>query len=70
MVNKNKNIRLPKYINPIEYDLTLHPDINSSTFSGEEIITINLEKSVKELNIHAAEIEILSAVYNRWRCNL
>jgi puromycin-sensitive aminopeptidase len=64
MVNKNKKIRLPKYINPIEYDLTLHPDINSYTFTGEETIVIDLEKPVRVLNIHAAELEILSAEYN------
>ena len=52
------NIRLEKHIIPSHYELTLHPDILASTFSGEETIKIKLEKDTKSITLHSKDIDI------------
>src|SRR5258708_3498333 len=57
MINKH---RLPSYVKPEKYKITLKPDLENFTFEGSETIYLNLEKSVKEITLHAAELEIES----------
>ena len=60
-MSKNKSIRLPDYISPISYDLTIHPDLESFTFSGNEIIKINVKKEINKIILHSKDIEIKTA---------
>lgn len=57
---KNKN-RLSEFIKPERYKITLKPDLNEFTFTGEETIFLNLEKPAKQITLHAVELEIESA---------
>jgi len=59
-----KNIRLSKHIVPNRYSITLIPDLDEFTFTGEEEILLTLTKSTKEITLHAAELEIASATLN------
>ena len=46
---------------PTHYEITLRPDLEAHTFSGEETITLKLEKSVKEITLHSKDLNITSA---------
>ncbi len=58
-----ENVRLPSHINPEHYKILLKPDLNEFTFTGEETISLVLEKPTKQIVLHAAELEIESAEF-------
>ncbi|ESO85815.1 hypothetical protein LOTGIDRAFT_130453 [Lottia gigantea] len=49
-----RNLRLPRTILPVHYDLTLYPDFyeNNGWFYGNETITIRLDESSKYILVH------------------
>ncbi len=55
--------RLPFYIKPERYQLVIKPDLEGFTFSGEETIFLNLEKSVGEITLHSKELKVEFAEY-------
>jgi puromycin-sensitive aminopeptidase len=61
--NKQKSVRLTSQISPSNYKLTLHPDILSSTFSGQEIIKIKIEKEVRQITLHSKDLDIETVKY-------
>lgn len=56
-----KSVRLPSHISPISYKLTIKPDLESFTFSGNEIIKINTEKEINKIILHSKDIDIETA---------
>lgn len=62
-LNHKKSVRLDGYISPISYNLTLAPDILSSTFSGREIIKIKIQKEVREITLHSKNLDIETVKY-------
>ncbi|MEX2052196.1 MAG: M1 family metallopeptidase [Candidatus Paceibacterota bacterium] len=58
---KTQNVRLSKYIIPIEYHLELRPDLKNFTFSGSETVLLNILKPTKSLTLHSKEIDIETA---------
>jgi puromycin-sensitive aminopeptidase len=61
--NKKTSVRLASYIRPKRYDLTLKPDLEAFTFSGKEVITMTLDKAVREITLHSKDIKIVSSKY-------
>lgn len=63
MSNKpsRKNVRLSKGVAPVRYDIELKPDLENFTFSGREIITIQVAKSTRAITLHAKELEVDTA---------
>ena len=63
MKNKviKKSVRLSCHISPISYNLTIRPDLESFTFSGNEIIKINVKKEVNKITLHSKDIDIKTA---------
>jgi puromycin-sensitive aminopeptidase len=53
-----KSVRLPSHISPISYKLTIRPDLESFTFSGNEIIKIKVEKEANRITIHSKDIDV------------
>ena len=53
--------RLPRQVLPIRYDLRLEPDLATSMFVGEEIVTVSVHEPTAEIIVNAAELEIFSA---------
>ena len=49
---------LPDNVRPIHYDLTLTPNFDDFTFTGEVDITLRMESGVTEIMLNCAEIEI------------
>ncbi|MDP2649641.1 MAG: M1 family metallopeptidase [bacterium] len=54
-------VRLSEYVVPKRYWITLFPNLNEFTFSGEEEILLELTKPAKEITLHAAELDINSS---------
>ena len=53
--------RLPTTVVPKRYDLRLEPDLAAATFSGEAVITVEVETTLTEIVLNAAELQIQSA---------
>src|SRR3970282_331940 len=56
---------LPTAVVPKRYDLRLEPDLAAATFSGEAVITVDVETTLTEITLNAAELLILSAAVAR-----
>ncbi len=56
-----QSVRLPNHVKPEHYWLSLVPDFNKFTFSGEEIITLELTKPESTIQLHAKELKISEA---------
>jgi len=54
--------RLPYTVRPIRYDLALDPDLARATFSGSVRITAEALEPVDRIVMHAAELDITSAM--------
>jgi len=52
--------RLPEGVHPEHYSLTLTPDLNAATFTGEETIDLVLDHPGRTVTLNAAEIKFLS----------
>ena len=52
---------LPPYVRPTKYRLTLTPDLERFTFSGEETIDIQILEPAAEILLNAIEIEVQAA---------
>ncbi len=53
--------RLPHTVIPSRYDLTLRPDLNDFTFTGEETIDVDVREAVSEIKLNSKKLEIQSA---------
>lgn len=64
-MNKTKkpdtSVRLVPHVRPERYTLTLKPDLEAFTFSGNEKIALIVDKQVKEITLHSKDIKIITA---------
>lgn len=58
---KIKNVRLPSHVVPVHYDVTLKPDLEAHTFSGEVVVNLELKKTVKEITLHSKDLDLTTA---------
>ncbi|EDV93149.1 GH18428 [Drosophila grimshawi] len=56
------NYRLPTALTPTNYDLTLHPNIDTGTFSGDVIIYITVNEPTDQIILHSLYLDIKSVV--------
>jgi puromycin-sensitive aminopeptidase len=54
--------RLPTTVLPRHYRLTLAPDLEAATFSGDVDIELSVESATSSIVLNAAELEIASAI--------
>lgn len=50
--------RLPRTVTPSRYDLTLEPDLEAATFTGEVLITVDVHEQVDEIVLNAIELDL------------
>jgi len=50
--------RLPRTVVPRRYDLVLEPDLETSTFTGSEIVTVEVTEPVDQIVLNAADLEV------------
>ncbi len=58
---KQPSVRLAKHVVPVRYSILLHPDLEAHTFTGEETVSLSLDKAVQEITLHSLDLEIVSA---------
>lgn len=56
-------LRLPRSVRPLGYDLTLNPDLDSMTFSGSTVITMFVRHSTKHIVLHSVNLNITKATF-------
>lgn len=56
-VAQEDDVRLPKTVQPILYDILLEPDLKNFVFQGKETIDIKVLESTPKIEIHAKELE-------------
>ncbi|HEY6969364.1 MAG TPA: M1 family metallopeptidase [Candidatus Angelobacter sp.] len=49
--------RLPQDVIPQNYNLTFTPDLAAATFTGDEIIQVNIQKPTSSITLNSAEIQ-------------
>ncbi len=54
--------RLPTNVVPVQYTLTLTPDLATATFSGVERINVNIEQPINSITLNAAELKFQSVI--------
>ncbi|MCF7833875.1 MAG: M1 family metallopeptidase [Candidatus Pacebacteria bacterium] len=58
-MNKNKTkIRLSKNIIPLRYNIEVKPDLENFTFSGKEVIFVNILENTDTITLHTKDIQI------------
>lgn len=57
--------RLPRNVVPSRYELTLEPDLDSATFSGEESVAVEVAEPVAAVVLNALDLEIDEAWMER-----
>ncbi|XP_042343805.1 leucyl-cystinyl aminopeptidase isoform X2 [Plectropomus leopardus] len=56
-------LRLPRSIHPLSYDLTLNPDLDKMTFTGRTIISMFARHNTKIIVLHSANLNITKATF-------
>src|SRR5581483_6676014 len=60
---KKPRVRLSPHINPEKYSITLQPNLDAFTFTGQEDITLRIGKATQEITLHASELTIAKASF-------
>jgi puromycin-sensitive aminopeptidase len=53
--------RLPKTVVPERYELTIRSDLRTSTFVGQEVVTVHVCEPVHEIHLNASKLDIHEA---------
>lgn len=56
-----RNFRLPDYILPLSYDLTLEPHFDRDTFDGDVCITVNATKPTEKFFVHVFRLTVIES---------
>ncbi|CAG2104297.1 unnamed protein product [Medioppia subpectinata] len=60
---KAEFIRLPSTVTPVNYDITLRPNLKSFTFSGSQAVRVVVNEKTKQIVLNTNEIDISVASY-------
>uniref|UniRef100_A0A8C9VML8 Leucyl/cystinyl aminopeptidase n=1 Tax=Scleropages formosus TaxID=113540 RepID=A0A8C9VML8_SCLFO len=52
------SLRLPVYVQPVHYDLLIHPNLTTMTFQGTVSITIDVLNDTKNVILHSSGLQI------------
>ncbi|KAM8960792.1 endoplasmic reticulum aminopeptidase 1 [Pelodytes ibericus] len=60
-----KEIRLPYYIIPLQYDLLIHPNLTTLTFTGLTKIFVTVSRPTNFLILHSKQLNITKTIIER-----
>ena len=60
MTNEERVV-LPGHVRPLKYQLTLAPDLERFTFTGEETIDLEIPQSTSEIVLNAVDLQVQTA---------
>ena len=52
------DLRLPRSVLPLHYDLTIEPDHQTDQFNGQVVIQLNVSEPTNEIKIHSYLLDI------------
>eukprot|EP00058_Branchiostoma_floridae_P012436 XP_002597924.1 hypothetical protein BRAFLDRAFT_79834 [Branchiostoma floridae] len=55
--------RLPQDVNPTNYALRLQPDLDKFTFTGKEVISVQVQKATDKVVLNSVDITIATATF-------
>ena len=58
------SFRLPSNVRPICYHITLTPDLDAFSFTGEEWVEIDILEPLSEIVVNATELQVSTATLN------
>jgi puromycin-sensitive aminopeptidase len=61
VTNPQSPYRLPRTVIPSRYEITLEPDLENASFTGTVTIEVDINETVSEIWLNAADLEIHSA---------
>uniref|UniRef100_A0A1I8JHD6 Aminopeptidase n=1 Tax=Macrostomum lignano TaxID=282301 RepID=A0A1I8JHD6_9PLAT len=64
MSGKTEFKKLPTHSRPINYNLTLTPNLLDFTFKGQQVVTVEITEPTNSLVLNSAELEIETAKFN------
>ncbi|XP_036791919.1 leucyl-cystinyl aminopeptidase [Oncorhynchus mykiss] len=56
-------LRLPASVRPVNYDLSLTPNLTSMTFTGRTVINMTILHDTKRIVLHSSELNITKATF-------
>lgn len=56
--------QLPQTVAPVLYDITVRPDAKAMTFSGEEMVDVDVKQATATVVLNAAELKIIRATFD------
>lgn len=62
--------RLSKDVIPVDYTITLKPDLEAHVFEGEETITIRVLKPTKTITLHSKDLEIIFSQFTKGKVHI
>lgn len=65
-----KSVRLSPHLIPVQYSVTLRPDLEAHVFEGEESITIKITKATKQITLHSKDLNIALAQLQKGKQSL
>nr|XP_060617795.1 endoplasmic reticulum aminopeptidase 1 [Anolis sagrei ordinatus] len=63
-------MRLPKHVLPVHYDLLIHPNLTTLTFTGLAKIEINITQETNSIILHSKYLQITKAVIQEAKENI
>lgn len=57
------DLRLPTSVNPVEYTISLYPNLSTMTFRGNVLITLVVMQDTKKLVLHSSDMQIQNASF-------
>ncbi|KAF7687342.1 leucyl-cystinyl aminopeptidase [Silurus meridionalis] len=57
------SLRLPNSVRPVDYEISVHPDLNTMTFTGSVAITLMVQQETKKVILHSSDLEIQKATF-------
>ena len=58
---KKADFKLPRHVVPSRYELTLRPDLKDHTFTGDEVVAIEVLEPTDTIKVNVKELEIQEA---------
>ncbi|TSM85985.1 Leucyl-cystinyl aminopeptidase [Bagarius yarrelli] len=57
------SLRLPTSVHPVDYEISLHPNLSTMTFSGSVAITMLVLQETKKVVLHSSDLKIQNVTF-------
>lgn len=57
------DLRLPTSVHPVDYEISLHPNLSTMTFRGNVAITVVVQQETKKVVLHSSDMQIQKVTF-------